>query len=97
MGKFPYTSKCQKRLKPQGGFTMRIHQSVSYQNAILIVLEHHFLFQHNSAYTINRCRHFVTIKFANVLMPLRTVVVALVLMQAKVELRTMLDYGDIHG
>ena len=74
---------------------MCIHQRVAYKDAVLIMLEHHFLLKQHAAHAINRGRHLVAIELADILMPFRAVIVTLVLVQSKVELRAVLDYCDI--
>ena len=73
---------------------MGIHQCVADEDAILIMLEDDFLLQNHATNAIERGRNFVAIKLTNVLVALRTEVVALIFMQTKVEFGTMLH--DCH-
>ena len=59
------------------------------------MLEYNFLFQDNTTYAIKGSWHFITIKLTNVLVAHRTVVVALVLVQAEVKLSSMLNHRNI--
>ena len=54
------------------------------------MLEHYFLLKHHSTDTIDGCRHFVAIKLAYILVSFRAEIITLILVQAKVELRSML-------
>ena len=76
---------------------MSIHQRVTYQDAILIMLEDHLFLEDDTTHTIEGSGHFVTIKLTDVLVTLWAVVVALILMQAKVELCTMLYHRHVEG
>ena len=91
----PYAAESKERLKSQDCLTVCIHQRVAYKDAVLIMLEHHLLLKQHAAHAINRSRHLVAIELADILMPFGAVIVTLVLVQSKVELRAVLDYRDI--
>ena len=90
MSELPYTSESEERSEAQCCSRMGINECVAYKQAVFIVLEHHFLLQHHTSDTIDGCRNFVTIKFPDVLVALRTEIVALILMETEVEFRSML-------
>ena len=95
MSKLTDTAESQKRTETKGCSRMAVYQGIANQNAILIMLEYNFLFQDNTTYAIKGSWHFITIKLTNVLVAHRTVVVALVLVQAEVKLCSMLNYRNI--
>ena len=70
---------------------MRINERIADKNAVFIVLENDFLLQQHTTDPIDCRRHGVTVELSDILMSLRTEVVALILMQAKVEGSPMLD------
>ncbi len=74
---------------------MAIHQGITQQNTILIMLEHHFLLQDDTPHTIQRGGNLVTIEFLDVLVSHRIVVVSLILVQSKIKLSTMLNHCNI--
>ena len=95
MSKLTDTAESQKRTETKGCSRMAVYQGIANQNAILIMLEYNFLFQDNTTYAIKGSWHFITIKLTNVLVAHRTVVVALVLVQAEVKLCSMLNHRNI--
>ena len=74
---------------------MGVKQSISQKNPVLIMLEHDFFLQNDSPDTINGSRHTVTIKFTDVLVAIGAEVVSAILMKAKIELGTMLNYCNV--
>ena len=74
---------------------MGILQRIADEDAVLIVLEHHFLLQYYATHAINRGRHYVTAKLADVLMTLRAEVVALILVESEIELSTVLNHRTV--
>ena len=95
VGKLPYAPEGQERAEAQCGRRMCINQRIADEQPVFISLEDKFLFQHYPTHSVERGRHFVAIKLANVFMPLRAVVVALILVQSKVKLGTVLNDGDV--
>ena len=59
------------------------------------MLEHHFLLQNDASHTIQRGRNLITIEFTDVLVSHRIVVVALILVQSKIEFSAMLNHRNI--
>ena len=80
MGKLSYATESEERTETQFGGTVCINQSVSQQDAILIMLKNNLFLQQYATHSVKRCRHFVTIEFSNVLMSFRAEVITLVLM-----------------
>ena len=70
---------------------MGIHQCISDQDAILIMLEDHLLLQDHAAHTVGGRRYLAGIKLSNVLVSVRTEIVALILVESQVEFRPVLD------
>ena len=69
---------------------MGIFERVANEDAVLVMLEHHFFLEHDASYPVDGCRHLVAIELADVLVPLGAVVVALILVEAEVEFSSML-------
>ena len=69
---------------------MAVNQRVADEQTILIVLEEELFLQDDTTYTVDGSRNLVTVKLPDVLVTIRTVMIALILMQAKVKLGTML-------
>ena len=95
MSKLTDTAESQEWTETKSCSRMAVYQGIANQNAILIMLEYNFLFQDNATYAIKGSWHFITIKLTNVLVAHRTIVVALVLVQAKIKLSAMLNYRNI--
>ena len=91
MGKLAYATECQEGAEAQRGSRVGILQRIAYEDTVLIVLEHHFLLQYYATHAINRGRHYVTAKLADVLMTLRAIIIALILVESEVELCTVLN------
>jgi hypothetical protein len=72
-----------------------ILQRVADEDTVLIVVEHHLLFQQDAADAIERGGNNITVKLADVLVTLRAVVVALILVESKIELCTVLNYRTV--
>ena len=70
---------------------MGVDQRIADEDAVLIVLEDHFLLQDDATHTIRRRRYLAGIKLTDVLVSIRTERVALILVQAEVELCSVLD------
>ncbi len=91
MRKLANRTEGQERTETQGCGRVSIHQGITDQNTVLIMVEDHFLFQHDTTHAI-RCRwHETGIKLSDVLVSVRTEVVALILVKSQVELSSMLD------
>ena len=73
---------------------MGILERVADKDTVFVVLEYHFFLQYYTTYTIDGRGNFVTVKLSDVLVTFRTVVVALILVESKIELCSMLD--DCH-
>ena len=69
---------------------MSINQRITNKDSIFKMLKNHFLFQHHSAHTVNRCRYFIAIECLDILVAFRTKIIALIFMKAEVKSRTML-------
>ena len=85
----------QERTETQRRGRVGIFQRVANEDAVLVVLEKELLLQNHAAHTVDGSWNLVTVKLANVLVTLRTVVVALILMQTQVELGAMLNDGAV--
>ena len=59
------------------------------------MLEHHFLLQNDASHTIQCGRNLIAIEFTDVLVSHRIVVVALILVQSKIEFSAMLNHRNI--
>ena len=95
MGKLAHTAESQERTETQRGGRVGIYQRVADKDAVLIMLEHHFALKDYATDAIQRGGYFVTIKLTNILMTLGTEVVALILMEAQVELGSMLYHCHV--
>ena len=89
--KLANATESQERTETQGGGRMGILQSITDQDAVLIMLEDDLLLQDDTSYTISGGRHLGGIKLTDVLVSVRTEIVALILVESEVELSTMLD------
>ncbi len=74
---------------------MGIHQRVAQQHTVLLMLEYYLLTQYHTSHTIGGGRYLLTVELADILMPVRTEVVALILMQPEVELCAVLNHRFI--
>ena len=74
---------------------MGINKRVTYEDTVLIMLEHDFFFKHHATYTINGCGHLVTVELTDILVTFWTKIVALIFMQTKVEFGTMLHHCHV--
>ena len=95
--KLSYTTESQEGLQPQCCFGMRIHKRVADDDAVLEVLEHHFPLQDDTTHAIDRCGHLQRVELADVLVAARTEVVAVVLVEAEVELSSVLNDGCVEA
>ena len=86
-----YAPESQPGLQTQGRLGMSVEQRVADENAVLEVLEHQFLLQDDATDAIDGSGHLLAVVLADVLVSTRTVVVALILVQAEVEFSAMLD------
>ena len=77
----PHTTECQKWAELQSRFGMGVQKRITDDNAVFIMLKHLFFLQNYPSYTIDCSRHLITIKFSNVLMTIRTVIVPLILVK----------------
>jgi choline dehydrogenase-like flavoprotein len=66
-------------------------ECVAYQDTVFKMLEDHLLAQDDTSDTVDGGGHRVAAELADIFVSVGTEVVALVLVQAKVELRTVLD------
>ena len=84
-------AECQERTEAQRSGRVGIVQSVANEDAILIGLEDGLFPQHHAAHAIRCRRHEAAIKLTDVLVSLRTEVVALILVETQVEFGSVLD------
>ena len=70
---------------------MGIHQGVADEDTVLIMLEDDLLLQDDTSHAISCRWHLAGIKLTNVLVSVRTEIVALILMQTQVEFGSMLN------
>ena len=92
---FAHTTKRQERAETKCGCRMGIYQGITNQNSVFVVYKDLFFAENNSAYTVSCRRDMFAIKFADILMSIRTKVVSLIFMQPQVKLRTVLNYRFI--
>ena len=71
---------------------MGVNESVTDKNTVLVGDENLFLLQNHATHTIGGCGHPLAVILADVLVPVGTVNVALVAVQAKVERRAVLNH-----
>ena len=95
MGELSDAPEGQEGLEAQGGCRVGVDEGVAQQDSVFIVLEHHFFPQQHASHPIQGCGHLVAVKLPDVLVSFGAEVVALVLVQSEVELRSMLNHGDI--
>ena len=91
MGKLSYAAECQERAEAQRGGRVGINQSITNEQAVFIMLEHHLFLQDDSTHTVESCWNFVTVELTNVLVTFRAEIIALILVQAQIKLGTMLN------
>ena len=70
---------------------MSIFQRIADQYTVLVCLENRLTLQYHATHTIDCGRNETGIKLTNVLVSLRTEVVALILVETQVEFRPVLD------
>ena len=95
MGELAHAAEGQKRAEAQRRGRVGILERVANQNAVLVVLEQKFLLQNDASHAIDGGGNLVAVKLADVFMPLRAVVVALILVQAEVELCAVLHHRAV--
>ena len=95
MCELAHASEGQERAEAQRRGRVGIFEGVADEDTILVVLEKELLLQNHAAHAVDGSWNLVTVKLANVLVTLRTVVVALILMQTQVELGAMLNDGAV--
>ena len=93
--KLPHAAESQERAEAQCRLRMRIKQRITDKDAVLVMLEHNLLLQQHPSDSVDRGWHFIAVELTDVLMPCRTVVVALILMEAEVELCAVLHHRGI--
>ena len=72
---------------------MGILQGIAYEDAVLIMLEDDLFLQDDSSHAIGGGRHLAGIKLTNVLVSLRTEIVALILVESEVEREQQANRG----
>ena len=83
--------EAEERAEAESCGRMGIFQCIADEDTVLIMLEDYLLLQNHTTHTIGRCRYLGGIKFTDVLVSVRTEIVALILVESEVELSTMLD------
>ena len=86
----PHASESQEGLEAQCRSRVGVVECVADKDAVLVMLEHHFLSENDAANAVDGGRHLVAVELADVLVPLGAVVVALILVEAEVEFSSML-------
>ena len=89
---FAYTTKSQERPEAQGCGRMGIDQSVTYQNAVLVMYKNLLLTKDNASHTVSCRRDILTVELTDIFMSVGTEMIALILVQSQVKLCTMLNY-----
>ena len=74
---------------------MCINKGITDKDAVFIVLEHYLFFQKHTAYAVECCGHCVTIELSDIFVTFRTVIIALILVQTKIELGAVLNNGGV--
>ena len=95
MRELPDTPESEEGAEAQCCRRMGIYKSVAYEEPVLVGLKHELLFQYHASHPIHCRRDVVAIHLADILMPVGTVMVALIFMESEVKLRPMLHHGDI--
>lgn len=95
MRELPYASEGQERSEAKSGLTVRVKQCVSQQYTVLVVLKNDFLLQYDTPHAVYRCRYFLYRELTDILVPVRTEYVSLILVKSKIELSPMLNNGTI--
>ena len=95
MRKLAYRAECKERTESKRGSRVCIYQGIADEDTILVGLEDYFLLQYNTTNPVCRSRHEAGIKLTNVLVSVRTVVVALILVEPQVELSAMLYHRTV--
>ena len=91
MRKLTHTAESQERAEAESCGRMGIFQCIADEDTVLIMLEHHFFFEDYTTHTIEGGWNFVTVKLSDVLVTFRAEIVALILVEAKIELCSVLD------
>ena len=81
----------QERAEAKRRSRVGILQRVADEDAVLVGLENRLALQNHTTHAVRRRRNKARVELTDVLVSFRTEVVALILVEAKVELRTMLD------
>ena len=87
-----YAAECEERTESQCGRRVCVHQCVSYEYAVFVVLEKCLFLQNNASHPVPCGGHFVALVFSNVLVTSGGEVVSLIFVKPQVELCTMLYY-----
>ena len=87
-----YATECQIRTEPQDRIRMRIYQCVTDQDTIFMMYKQFLLLQDYPTYTVQSCRQFLTLKFTDVFMATRAVIVSVIFVQSQIKLCPVLDY-----
>ena len=95
MGKLTHAAERQERTETKCSGRMTVNQRIADQDSIFIMLENYLFLEDHTTHTVKCSRHLIAIKLTNVLVAQRTEVVALVLMQTKIEFSTMLNHRNI--
>ena len=90
MGKLAHAAERQEWSEAQGGGRVGVYQCIAYQDAVFVMLKDHFALQDDAAHPIEGSRHLFAVELADILMTLRTKIIALVLVQTQVKLRAVL-------
>ena len=84
-------AECEERFQAQFCGRMGFEQGVTDQHAVFARHKYAFFLQNDAAHAVNGRCHRVDMKFANVLMPARAEIIAVVFVNAEIELCSMLN------
>ena len=84
-------AESEERFEADFGVAVGVNQCVADKDTRLALDKDFLLFEHHAAHAINKRRYGVGIKFGNILVTFRLIVVTLIFMQSQIEFVFMLD------
>ena len=97
MCKLTYAAEGQEGAQAQGSGRMGFKQSVTDENAVLVMYESLLFLEDYATDTVDGGRHTLPLKLSDVLMSLRTEVGTRILVYAQIKLGAMLNHRLVEG
>ena len=90
-----HAAKGEERAEAQRRGRVGVDERIANEDAVFVVLEDDFFPKQHAAHAVEGGGNLVTVELLDVLVPLRTEVVALILVQAEVEFGAMLNHRAV--